>query len=168
MPANVDRPNGFVPYGPILRVRPYEAAVACLRGDMLNRKSGSASVTGMSEVEPGDASEALIGVALNAAAVGAIVYVADHPDQEFVGQADGAEITTGVDFGLNFNLLATDGANGQSAHEIDSSEGATTATHPLKLLRLQPAVDNALGEFAKCIVKINNHQLGSHTGTAGV
>lgn len=166
--ANADRPNGFVPYGPILRIRPYEAAVACLRGDMVNRKAGSASVTGRSEVEPADASEACIGVALNAAAIGAIVYVADHPDQEFVGQADGADIATGVDFGLNFNLLATDGANGQSAHEIDSSEGADTATLPLKVLRLLPAVDNALGANCKCIVKINNHQLGSHTGTVGV
>lgn len=166
--ANVDRPNGFAPHGQILRIRPYTAAVAVLRGDMVNRKAGSASTSGLMEVEPGDASEALIGVALNAAAIGEVVYVADHPDQEFVGQADGADIATGVDFGLNFDLLATDGANGQSAHEIDSSTGATTATLPLKVLRLAPAVDNELGEFAKCVVKINNHQLAGGTGVAGV
>lgn len=166
--ANVDRPNGFIPWGPILRVRPYEAAVAVLRGDMVNRKAGSASVSGKMEVEPGDAAEAQIGVALNAAAIGEVVYVADHPDQEFVGQADGADIATGVDFGLNFDLLATVGSAGQSAHEIDSSEGATTPTLPIKVLRLLPAVDNALGANARCIIKINNHQLGSHTGTAGV
>ena len=166
--ANADRPNGFVPYGPILRVRPYTAAVAVLRGDMVNRTAGSASTSGRMEVEPGDASEALIGCALNEAAIGDVVYVADHPDQEFVGQADGADIATGVDMGLNFDLLATDGANGQSAHEIDSSTGATTATLPLKVLRLQPAVDNALGANAKCVVKINNHQLAGGTGVAGV
>lgn len=166
--ANRDTPNGFIPFGPILRVRPYEAAVAVLQGDMVNRKAGSASTSGKMEVEPADATEAAIGVALNAAAVGEVVYVADHPDQEFVGQADGADIATGADFGLNYDLLATDGANGLSAHEIDSSEGAATATLPIKVLRLLPAVDNALGANCRCIIKINNHQLGSHTGTAGV
>lgn len=166
--ANVDRPNGFVPYGPILRCRPYLAGVEVFQGDMVNRKAGGAGTDGRSEVEPGDASEAQIGVAAHHAAVGAMVLVYDHPDQEFVGQADGADIATGVDFGLNFDLLATNGSGTQSAHEIDSSTGATTATLPIKVLRLLPAVDNALGEFAKCIIKINNHQLGSHTGTAGV
>jgi hypothetical protein len=166
--ANRDQPNGFIPWGPILRVRPYTAAVAVLRGDMVNRTAGSASTSGRMEVEPGDATEAQIGVALNAAAIGETVYVCDHPDQEFVGQADGADIATGVDFGLNFDLLATNGANGQSAHEIDSSEGAATAALPIKVLRLLPAVDNALGANCRCIIKINNHQLGSHTGTAGV
>lgn len=166
--ANTDRPNGFEPYGPILRVRPYYAGVACLRGDAINRKAGGVQVSGMAEVEPGDASEALIGVALNAAAVGAVVFVCDHPDQEFKVQADEADISDGVDMGLNYNLLATDGANGQSAHELDSSTGATTATLSLKLLRLLPAVDNALGAQAKCIVKINNHQLAGGTGVVGV
>lgn len=166
--ANVDRPNGFIPYGPILRVRPYYAAVACLRGDAVNRKAGSAQVSGRMEVEPGDASEALIGVALNAAAIGEVVFVADHPDQEFAVQADGADVATGVDFGLNFNLTATDGSAGQSAHELDANTGADTATLPLKLLRMVPSPDNALGEFVKCVVKINNHQLAGGTGVAGV
>jgi hypothetical protein len=120
------------------------------------------------EVEPGDASEALIGVAANAAAVGEVVFVYDHPDQEFVVQADEAQISDGVDLGLNYDLLATDGSSGQSAHELDSSTGAVTATLPLKLLRLLPAVDNALGAQAKCVVKINNHQLAGGTGVLGV
>lgn len=166
--ANVDRPNGFVPFGPILRVRPYYAAVACLRGDAVNRKAGSAQVSGRSEVEPADASEALIGVAANAAAVGEVVFVYDHPDQEFMVQADEADISDGVDMGLNYNLVATDGSAGQSAHELDSSSGLASATLPLKLLRLAPVVDNALGAQAKCIVKINNHQLAGGTGVAGV
>lgn len=166
--ANVDRPNGFAPYGPILRVRPYYAGVETFRGDMVNRKAGTSQVGGLAEVEPGDASEAQIGVALNYAAIGSVVYVCDHPDQEFVGQADETEISDGVDMGLNYNLLATNGANGQSAHEIDSSTGATTATLPIRVLRLLPAVDNALGAQAKCICKINNHQLSAGTGSAGV
>src|SRR3990172_9915104 len=155
--ANVDRPNGFAPCGPILRVRPYLAGVETFAGDMVNRKAGGSGTDGKSEVEPGDASEAQIGVAANYAAIGATVWVYDHPEQEFVGQADGAEIATGVDFGLNFNLLATAASSGtQSAHEIDSSEGNTTATLPIKVLRLHPAIDNELGANARCIIKINN------------
>lgn len=167
--ANADRPNGFAPFGPQLRLRPYRAAEALRRGDAVNRVGGSTETDGKSSVEMADASEALIGVAAHAvSAAGDTVLVWDHPDQEFVVQADGADISDGVDMGLNYNLLATVGSNGISAHELDSDSGNTSATLPLKLLRLAPAVDNALGAQAKCVVKINNHQLGSHTGTAGV
>lgn len=166
--ANADRPCGFEPYGPVLRLRPYIANEALLRGDAVNRISGSTGTSGLSAVEMADASEALIGVVAAAAASGAVVLVYDHPDQEFKVQADGADINEGTDIGLNFNLLATVGSGGQSAHELDSDTGNTTATLPLKLLRIVPSVDNALGAQVKCIVKINNHQLGSHTGTAGV
>lgn len=166
--ANVDKPNGFVPYGPILRLRPYYAAVATFRGDMMNQKAGSSQTGGLVDVEPADASEACIGVAINSASVGGTVWVADHPDQEFVGQGDESDFADASDLGLNYNLLATDGSGDKSAHEIDSSTQATTATLPIKALRLLPAPDNAFGANARIIFKINNHQLGSHTGTAGV
>lgn len=166
--SNADRPSGFVPFGPILRVRPYLAKVECFRGDMLNRKAGSSGTDGANEVEPGDASEAQIGVALNHAAIGSIVYVADHPEQEFVGQADDGSVATNAKIGLNYDLLATDGSGDQSAHEIDASTFATSATLPIRVLRLLPAVDNAIGTNCKLICKINNHQLSAGTGSAGV
>jgi hypothetical protein len=166
--ANVDRPCGFYPYGPILRVRPYIAKVETFRGDMVNRKAGSSDTNGGDEVEPGDASEAQIGVALNHAAVGGTVLVADHPDQEFIGQADGNDVATNAKIGLNYDLLATDGSGDQSAHEIDSSTFATSATLPIRVLRMLPVVDNALGANVKLICKINNHQLSAGTGSAGV
>lgn len=167
--ANVDRPSGFKPYGPVLRLRRYRAAEALRQGDAVNRVGGSTETDGKSSVEMADASEALIGVAAHyVAAAGDDVLVWDHPDQEFEVQADGSDINNGVDIGLNYDLLATVGSGQISAHELDSSTGATTATLPLKILRLKPAIDNALGAQAKVIVKINNHQLGSHTGTAGV
>ena len=166
--ANVDRPCGFVPYGPLKRVRAYKAKVETFQGDAVNRKAGSSDADGKLEVEPGDASEALIGVALNHAAVGEDVLVADHPDQEFMGQADDNSIATNADIGLNYNLLATDGSGTQSAHEIDASTKATTATLPLKVLRLVPSPDNAIGTNCKVVFKINNHQLAGGTGVAGV
>lgn len=166
--ANVSRPCGFAPYGPILRVRPYIAKVECFRGDMVNRKAGSSDTNGSCEVEPGDATEAQIGVALNHAAVGAVVLVADHPDQEFQGQADDASIATNAKIGLNYDLLATDGSGSQSAHQIDASTFATSATLPIRVLRIVPSADNAVGDKVKCVLRINNHQLAGGTGTAGV
>lgn len=166
--ANVDRPSGFKPFGPILRVRPYRANEALKEGDAVNRVAGSTNSSGRSSVEAADASEALIGVVAHKCASGDMVLVYDHPDQEFVVQADDADINQDSDIGLNYDLLATASSTDWSAHELDSSTGATSATLPLKLLRILPAVDNALGAQVKCVVKINNHQLAGGTGVAGV
>lgn len=166
--ANADRPNGFQPFGQILRVRPYRANEALLQGDAVNRVAGTSDASGLPSIEMADASEALLGVVAAPVSSGGIALVYDHPDQEFVVQADGADVNEGADIGKNYNLLATVGANGISAHELDSDTGATSATLPLKLLRILPAVDNALGAQVKCVVKINNHQLAGGTGVAGV
>ncbi len=166
--ANLDLPCGFYPAGPALRLRKYRAKSAINRGDAVNRKAGSSDTNGICEVEVADASEALIGVAAHAAASGADVLVWDHPDQEFVGQADDASIATNAKIGLNYDLLATASSSGLSAHEIDASTYATTATLPLKVLRMLPAVDNEIGAQVKCVIKINNHQLNGGTGVAGV
>jgi hypothetical protein len=166
--ANVDRPNGFKPFGCILRVRPYRANEALKEGDAVNRVAGTTDSSGRSSVEMADASEAIIGIVAHKCASGDLVLVYDHPDQEFVVQADGADINEGADIGKNYDLLATVGSSDWSAHELDSSTGDTTAALPLKLLRILPAVDNALGAQVKCVVKINNHQLASGTGVVGV
>ncbi len=166
--ANADRPNGFQPFGQILRVRPYRANEALKQGDAVNRVAGTSDASGLSSVEMADASEALIGVVAHKVASGAIALVYDHPDQEFVVQADDNAINEGADIGKNYDLLATVGSGDISAHELDASTGATSATLPLKLLRILPAVDNALGAQVKCVVKINNHQLAGGTGVAGV
>jgi hypothetical protein len=55
-----------------------------------------------------------------------------------------------------------------SGVELDSSTAATTATLQVKIIRLDQRPDNEIGTNADWIVKINNHQHGSHTGTAGV
>jgi hypothetical protein len=45
---------------------------------------------------------------------------------------------------------------------------ATTATLQLRLMGLARKSDNAFGAYAKHLVKINVHELGSGTGAAGV
>jgi len=96
--------------------------------------------------------------------------VADDPNQRFVVQADGADIDAQTDLGLNYELLCTDrdSATKESRQELDSSTGATTATLPLRAIEIDRKINNALGAQVDVIVKINNHQLGSGTGVAGV
>ncbi len=161
--ANTDRPRGAEPYGELKNCSPYTAGGTIYPGDFVMKEN-----TG--KVIVATATAALLGVALNKAADGEEVRVADDPDQKYIVQADGADIDAQTDILLNYDILATAGnsAYNRSNHELDSDTGAATATLPLKLLAIDPRVDNALGAQVDCIVKINNHQLGSHTGTAGV
>ena len=161
--ANKDIVDGAKPWGPCLRVRPYVANSAVYPGDLVKQNAAGT-------VEQAAASNACIGVALTYAAAAAEVLVADHPDQEFVMQVDTADVDAQTDFGLNYNITvaAANTTYRRSGMEIDGTSGATTATLPIKMIRLLPAVDNALGANAKVICKINNHQLGQSTGTAGV
>ena len=105
-----------------------------------------------------------------------VLWVVDDPNAIFEMQEDalGAALVA-ADIGENVDFVATAGSTvtGISAEVIDSSTHATTATLPLKLLRLVPRADNNINTSgatnpARFLVKINNHQFGSHTGTAGV
>ncbi len=161
--ANRDEVKGFEPYGPCLRVRPYVAGGTIYQGDLVKQDAAG-------KVVAGTAAAASIGVAMSYSIVNGTVLVADHPDQELVGQASATEIAAQTDLGLNYSLVAgtPNTTYRRSGMEVDSTTGAVTATLELKVLRLLPRSDNALGANAKVICKINNHQLGSSTGTAGV
>ena len=162
--ANKDVPGGAVPVGPVLRASEWVAAGAIYPGDFVSQEAGGRCASA-------SASAALCGVALSyASGAGEKVIVADDPNQLFEVQADESDVDAQTDIGLNYDILATAGNSTYkcSRMELDSSTQNTTATLPLKLLRIQPRIDNALGGQVKCVVKINNHQLGSHTGTAGV
>lgn len=161
--ANADTPNGFVPVGTVLRVQAYQAGSAVYPGDPVALASDG-------QIDR-SAGPALIGVALNyAAAAGDEVLVADHPDQLFEAQSDGADIDAQTDLFMNYDIAlgSADTTYRKSTSEIDSSTGATTATLAVKVISLLPRVKNALGANARCICKLNNHQLAGGTGTAGV
>lgn len=141
----------------------YVAQSTIYKGDFVKKNAAGT-------VERAAASDALLGVAMNDAAASGEVLVADHPDQQFMIQADDATIDAQTDIGLNYDIVVgtADTTYKRSAMELDASTQATTAALPLKLVRIVSAPDNALGANVKCVVRINNHQNGSHTGTAGV
>ncbi len=171
--ANADLPRGFRLHGEPLRVGIYIAAGTIYPGDMVKFHAGTSSTTKFrAQVEVAAATNPLCGMAMNYATVGQKVRVADSPDQLFAGQASASEIDNQLDLGLNASILAAAGSATYkvSRQEIDSATIATTATLELKILGAIERQDgkNELGANVECIVKINNHQLGSSTGTLGV
>ena len=102
----------------------------------------------------------------------AIAFVADDPDQLFIAQqdSDGSNLVA-ADLNLNADLVFGAGSTttGMSGVEIDSSSKNTTATLQVRLIDFYDVPSNdATANNSVIVVKINNHQLGSHTGTAGV
>ena len=106
----------------------------------------------------------------------AIAFVADDPDQLFVVQQDSvASSLSGANINENANLIFGSGSTttGLSGVEIDSSSATTTATLQVRIVAGYETPSNtistaAAGNNSVFVVKINNHQLGSSTGTAGV
>jgi hypothetical protein len=161
--ANADVVLGAKPKGPVLRMSEYVAGAVCYPGDLVKFNADG-------KVEPITAADASCGVAMAYAAANANVLVADHPDQLFEMQADDATIDAQTDLLLNYQVAVGTASTlyRRSAMEIDGNTGATNSNYPIKVIKVIDRPDNALGEFVKCVVKINNHQLGEGTGTLGV
>lgn len=155
--------------------------------------SGSADVNGLAGIAIGVAGSAIVGVVVGflVSAPGvslvasnidltvrsiqpsstAVQYalVADDANLVFEIQ-DGQTTPTAVtDIGRNTNFLIAAGAT------VYSDSGTTTAatltdstTANLKLLGFTQRVDNAPGQYAKLLVRINNHVYSAGTGTAGI
>lgn len=153
--ANANRPKGLRPVERASRETPYTAGGAVYPGDAVKMNDAG-------KVVAASASDALIGVAASyASADGAEVMVWDDPEQKFVVQADDGTTLAQTGVGLNYDIVAT-AANStykMSRMELDSSSGATNSTLPLRLIGVDRQVGEAIGEFAKCVVVINNHQL---------
>ena len=102
----------------------------------------------------------------------AIAFVADDPDQLYIAQQDseGSNLVA-ADLNLNADLVFGAGSTstGMSGVEIDSSTKNTTAALQVRLIDFYDTPSNdATANNSVLVIKINNHQLGSHTGTTGV
>lgn len=89
----------------------------------------------------------------------AYVYVSDDPDILYAIQEDGgagASMVSGAS-GRNANLLAGTGntGNSQSGWTMQTSSLGTTAAHQLRIIQLLQEPDNAVGQYARWLVKIN-------------
>ncbi len=152
--ANSDRPKGARPHERALRESPYVAGGTIYPGDFVKMNNAGAVVVCA-------ASDAPLGVAANYAVSTGEVNVWDDPEQKFVVQADDGTTLAQTNVGLNYDIVATAGnaTYKMSRMELDSSTGATDSTLPLRLLGVSREAGSAIGEFAKCVVQIQKHQL---------
>ena len=100
---------------------------------------------------------------------GYFVAVVDDPNVIFEIQEDsvgGAIPYSKASNNANFVYAAPAAGAGLSGVMLDSSTAATTSTLNLKLLGLKQSPDNALGNYAKWHVKMNNHSYSP--GIAGI
>ena len=89
-----------------------------------------------------------------------IVYVLDDPYASFRIQDDASATLDAGAVGNNANIVFTTGgstAYGRSGAELQASSVASGATLQLKILRLLPREDNAVGANAIWEVRLNNH-----------
>jgi hypothetical protein len=96
-----------------------------------------------------------------AASTTTIVNVCDDPQLLFEMQESAAGTAfTANDIGLNANFVVANASTttGLSATTLDNSTEAVTNTLDLKIIGLANKPNNAVGESAKWIVKINRHQ----------
>jgi hypothetical protein len=98
--------------------------------------------------------------------------VVDDPNVLFsIQEASGATQIAATEIGLNTQAVAGANSGFVSGWNLASVTGFTpvvTATIQLRLMGLVRKQDNAFGAFAKHLVKINVHELGSGTGALGV
>ncbi len=104
-----------------------------------------------------------------AASTARYVWVADAPDTVYeVEASNGTPAVTDVGLNINHAVGTPSATFATSGAYIDFGTEATTATLTFKVLSFVARPDNAPGAAAKMLVKINNHQFASSTGTAGV
>ena len=98
--------------------------------------------------------------------------VVDDPNVIFeVQEASGTQQLAAADIGLNTVLKSGTGNGYVSGWQLSSytdATPATTATLAVRLMGLVRRQDNAFGAYAKHLIKINVHELGTGFGASGV
>lgn len=171
----------FLPSGNATNTFVGDAVKADATGDTV---AAGGLATGIQSVVQAAAGDAILGVivgfAVNplnlntpqyrAASTGRYVLVADDPNQIYEVQTSNGTLSV-ADVGLNASIAVAAGSTttGSSGVTLDVATAATTATLALRIVGFSQRVDNdPTSANAKVLVKINNHQFGASTGTAGV
>jgi hypothetical protein len=134
----------------------------------VTRASASAAITGV-VVGFGDATSMTAGY--RAASTAAYVNVVHGADVLFEIQEDsvgGALAAT--DIGLNANIIVASGSayTKRSGVMLDTNTKATDAALPLKIVGLAQRPDNAIGDYANVLVRLNNVTDDAATVSAGI
>lgn len=161
--ANKNQAIGLRPHGELIRARKYIAGSTVYPGDPV-------SIATDGKVDP-SVTVPLVGVALSyASGDGVEVMVADHPDQMFEIQANGAISQSDIQGNFDLSLGTASTLYKRSACVMDAATADNTvATLAVKLLAIGDEITQEGGATnVDVIVKINNHVQNGGTGTAGL
>lgn len=96
-----------------------------------------------------------------AASTQRLLKIADDPSLLFeIQEVSGGTALAANDIGLNADFVVGAGSTvtGYSGVELNNATEATTNTLDLQIIGLADRADNAVGEHAKWLVRINRHQ----------
>jgi hypothetical protein len=186
--ANADIPRGFIPSAG-LSGQPYNAGVmqfttasgdgtAIFVGDAVKLSGTSQTVNDQifADVDQAATGDVMIGVVVGvladtrdslvyrAASTVRILLVETNPNTVFeIQEVSGGTALTAADIGLNANFVVGSGSTvtGYSGMELNNSGEATTNTLDLQIVGFVNRPDNAIGEHAKWLVRINRHQFAN-------
>lgn len=183
--ANADTPFGFkpvqhrngAPYNGAARRYSIAAGdgTAIYIGDPVKLAGTAQTIDGQvyADVVQGTTTAAVVGVVIGvvadtrdsltyrAANTQRILLVADDPDLLFeIQEVSGGTALAAADIGLNAAFVVSSGSTvtGLSGVELNNSGEATNNTFDVQIMGLVSRPDNAVGEHAKWLVRLNNHQ----------
>lgn len=191
--ANVDAPAGFKPVR-YLSGAPYNGATrtfstasgdstAIFIGDPVKLAGTSQTIDGSvySDVAQAATGDVVVGVVVSvlpsatystkyrAGSTVRLVTVATDPGLLYeIQEVSGGTALTANDAGLNANFVVGSGstATGYSGVELNNSGEATTSSLDVQVIGLVNRADNAIGEHAKWLVRINRHQYANQVAGA--
>ena len=183
--ANADTVFGLRPAGN-LHGAPYSGSVrvfstasgdatAIFVGDPVKLSGTSSTVNGVvyTDVDQGATGDVFAGVVVGvlpvtadsliyrAASTTRLLMVETDPNAVFeIQEVSGGTPLAAADIGLNANIVVGSGSTvtGLSGVELNNATEATTNTLDVQIVGLVPREDNAVGEHAKWLVRINRSQ----------
>lgn len=191
--ANADNASGLKPVRHITGA-PYNGAAdvystadgdatAIFVGDPVKLSGTSSVINGVTyaDIDQAATGDIIVGVVVGvlpdtsasltyrAASTARRVMVATDPSLLFeIQEVSGGTPLTAAAIGLNADFVVGSGSTitGRSGVELNNATEATTATLDLQIVGLQAREDNAVGEHAKWLVRINRNQFANQV--AGV
>lgn len=191
--ANADCARGFIPRSG-LSGQPYNASVtqfstasgdstAIFIGDPVKLSGTSQTINGQvfADVDQAATGDIVVGVVVGvlqdtrdsltyrAGSTVRILLVETNPQTVFeIQEVSGGTALAAADIGLNANFVVGSGSTvtGYSGVELNNSGEATTNTFDCQIVGLVNRADNAVGEHAKWLVRLNNHQFANQVAGA--
>lgn len=191
--ANVDTPFGFRPVRYVSGA-PYTGAAnvystaagdgtAIYVGDPVTLSGTGSTINGVlyADVDQAATTNIVLGVVVavlpetrdsliyRAASTVRRLLVCDDPEVLYeIQEVSGGTAFTADDIGLNGVFVVGTGSTvtGQSGVELNNASEATTATLDVQIVGLAAREDNAIGEHAKWLVKINRNRYSNQVAGA--